>query len=225
MAQTRAQKNAVKLAEEKRIAELLNSEKETKMTEVVTTVEVEARKVVIAEDAYNLTTDQITAALAEGFIRWAGGIPRGDKATVGTRTTAVTDVTISADKSPTKKAETQPYEKLEAISAEGMVLLSGGKLEPAVLRGDEKIDPRTAEDRIKGACDHYNYGLDLEVKRMLRKALENEISGPEKAIRKLAQAMVDLKMAKNFEQALVKARKQYEEELAEGGDQTEAEAE
>jgi hypothetical protein len=55
---------------------------------------------------------------------------------------------------------------------------------------------------------------------MIRKALETEISGPEKAIRKLAQALVDLKMAKNLEQALIKARKQYEEELAAGdGDQ------
>lgn len=202
-----------------------NSEKpkETKMVEVQIET-VEARKVVIAEDAYNLTTDQIDAAIREGWIRWAGGIPRGEKATAGTRTTAVTDVTIKKDKSPTKRDETQPYEKLEAISPEGMVLLAGGKLEPAVLRGDEKVDPRTAEERIKGACDHYNYGLDLEVKRNLRKALENEISGPEKAIRKLAQALVDLKMAKNLEQAIVKARAQYEAELAEGGtDETESE--
>ena len=201
-------------------SKIVNSEVSTEQKmETVQDVQVsESRAVVTAENAYNLTTEQIQQALAENMVRWAGGIPRGEKATPGTRETSITDVTISADKSPTKKAEAQPYEKLEAISPEGMVLLSGGKLEPAVLRGDEKIDPRSDADRIKGACDFFNYGLDLEVKRNLRKALETEISGPEKAIRKLAQALVDLKMAKNLEQALVKARKQYEEELASGGD-------
>lgn len=169
------------------------------------------RAAVSAEAAYNLTSEAIEAGIAEGFIRWAGGTPT----VPGTRKTALTDVTISKDKSPTKREETQPYEKLEAITFEGMVMLAGGKAEPAVLRGEEKVDPRTAEERIKGAADHFNYGLDLEVKRNLRKALETEISGPEKAILKMAKALFELKLAKNMDAAIAKARKQYEEEMAE----------
>src|SRR5262245_52560870 len=198
--------------------------KDQKMVDQATAVQadVEAgRPVIKAESAYNLESAVIEQALADGWVRWSGGTPQ----VAGTRETAHTDVTISADKSPTKKEETQPYEKLEAITFEGMVLLAGGKAEPAVLRGDEKVDPRTAEERIKGVPDHFNYGLDLEVKRNLRKALETEISGPEKAILKMAKIMLDLKMAKNLDAAIATARKQYEEEMAEAAEgETEAAA-
>jgi hypothetical protein len=193
------------------------TDKDQKMPET-TIVEVAVRPVVTAETAYGLSTDQIDAAIKAGYIRWAGGIPRGEKKSEGSRESSVTPVTIKAGVSPTKQDETQSYEKLEAITDVGEVLLAGGKAEPAILRGDEKVDPRSPEERAKGSVDHFNYGLDLEVKRAIRKALENEISGPEKAIQRMAKVFLDLKLAKNLEQALAKARKQYEDEIAEQGE-------
>lgn len=194
-------------------------------------IEVVVRAAIKAEQVYNLSTDQIDAAIVEGWLRWSGGTP-GERnadstwinAVAGTRVTALTDVTISADKSPTKREEKLPYEKLEAVSFEGMVLLAGGKAEPAVLRGDAKLDPRSAEERIKGVPDHFNYGLDLDVKRNLRKALEGEISGPEKAIAQIAKGMLAAKMAKSLPAALAMARTQYEAFMAAEGSEETAEA-
>jgi len=191
-------------------AKLAASQQENKVENQIETVEDQARPVIKAEDVYSLSTEAIEAAIADGFIRWNGGTPES----AGTRESSVTDVTITKDKSPTKKDEDQPYEKLEALTFEGMVLLSGGKAEPAVLRGDAKVDPRKAEERVKGAPDFFNYGLDLEVKRNLRKVLEQSISGPEKGIMKMAKVLFELKMAKSMDAAIAQARAQYEANLA-----------
>lgn len=144
-----------------------------------TTTEQIERDVIPATTVYNLTQDQIDAAIEAGFI--------------GASPDAV-DVTIKADSSPTKRDEKQPYAQLVAITWEGMVLLAGGKAEPQTPRGDAKVDTRTEAEASKGAPDHFNYGLDLEVKRMLRRQLETEISGPAKVIEKTAKLMFDAKM-------------------------------
>lgn len=137
------------------------------------------REVIPASTVYNLTDEAIQAAIDAGDIAASG---------------EAVDVTIKADSSPTKKDEKQPYSKLVAITWEGMVLLSGGKAEPAHPRGDSKVDQRTEAESAKGAPDHFNYGLDLEVKRMLRRQLEVEISGPAKVIEKTAKMLFDQKM-------------------------------
>jgi hypothetical protein len=207
--------SVVTAAAESKINKTVDQENPVSTETIDQAAEVETREAIKAEDAYKITTEQIDLALSEGHVRWAGGIPRGEKQTDGDRTTALTDVTITKDKSPTKKEEVIQYEKLEAISDVGQILLSGGKLEAAVLRGDEKVDPRTEQEKLKGACDHFNYGRDLNIKRELRKMLLKQIAGPEKAIKNMAKAFLELKMAKNMEQAMIKARKEYEAGLAE----------
>jgi len=179
------------------------------------------REIISAETVYNLTTEQINDALAQGWVWWENGTPENPQ---GSREGSVTNVTLGADKSPTKLDEIQPYQKLLGITFEGMILLCGGKAEPAALRGDtKKPDLRTDAEKQAGVADHFNYGLDLEVKRPIRKALENSLAGPDKAIRKMAQALLDLKMARNMDHALEKARKQYEEEMAENAAESVAE--
>lgn len=173
---------AVKPAEVKQVA---NPAKETKVTETTTATE-SARGVIPATAVYNLSQEQIDAAIEAGEIRQG---------------TEPVDVTIKADSSPTKKDEKQPYEQLLALTWEGMVLLSGGKAEPQADRGDSKVDTRTETEKAKGAPDHFNYGLDLEVKRNLRRQLETEISGPAKVIERTAKLLFDQKMFPSLDAA------------------------
>lgn len=163
--------------------------KETKVE--TTTNEQIAREVIPATAAYNLTQDQIDSAIEQGWI-----VANPDPV----------EVTISANVSPTKQDESQPYMQLLGLTYEGFVLLSGGKSEPQTPRGDEKVDPRTDEQKQKGAPDHFNYGLDLEVKRNLRRQLEQEISGPAKVIEKMAKMMFDTKMAGSMDEARAKVK-------------------
>jgi hypothetical protein len=151
-------------------------------TEVAATT----RETIPATTVYNLTQEQIDGAIEAGWIE------AGSEAV---------DVTIKADSSPTKRDEKQPYDQLLAITWEGMVLLSGGKAERQAPRGEAKVDARTEEEKAKGAPDHFNYGLDLEVKRNLRRQLETEISGPAKVIERTAKLLFDQKMFPSLDAA------------------------
>lgn len=150
-----------------------------------TTAEV-SRNIIPATEVYNLTPDQISAALE------AGDIAEGGTVNVTIKAGALAGLT---------KDEAQPYEQLLAVTFDGMVLLSGGKQEPQTPRGEDTKDSRTDAEKAKGAPDHFNYGLDLEVKRALRKDLETAISGPSKAIEKAATALFANKLFPSLDAA------------------------
>lgn len=103
---------------------------------------------------------------------------------------AIESVKIAAKTSPTGKDENQEFDALYALDAEGMALLSGGKIEAQTPKGEGK-DERTAEQKKLGACDHFNYGRLLTVRQQVRADLEARIEGPEKAIDKLVKTNVD----------------------------------
>lgn len=184
----------------KKTGEKINSntdQKEKKMeTNETETATATGRAVIPATTAYNLTQEQIDNAIQEG---WIVANPEP------------VDVTIKADSSPTKKDEVQPYMQLLGITWEGMVLLSGGKAEPQAPRGDDKVDSRSEAEKAKGAPDHFNYGLDLEVKRALRRGLEQEISGPAKVIERAAKALFDAKLFGSLEAARAHVKAQRTE--------------
>jgi hypothetical protein len=155
-----------------------------------TTTAAEPRMRVSAVDAYSKTAAEISAAIEAGKIRNVGP----------------TDLTISAKVTKTKD-ETLVYEKLIALNFEGQSFLTGGKEEPALDLAEGAKDERTEEEKAKGACDHFNYGFDLEVKRILRGKLAELIEGPAKVIAKSAQNLVDNGIAEDMESAtaMVKA--------------------
>lgn len=100
------------------------------------------------------------------------------------------EVKISAKSSPTNKDETRAYPKLEALTAEGMAILCGGKIEPATSAPENGKDERTDDQKRTGACDYFNYGYDLSIRAKERAALESALEGPEKAIKKAVDALV-----------------------------------
>jgi len=115
---------------------------------------------------------------------------------------AIEEVTIKAKTSPTKKDEARQFDAFYALDAEGMLLLSGGKMEPATPppAGNEK-DTRTDAEKAYGACDHFNYGRLLNVRQVERGRLEASIEGPEKQIAKLVKAMIDGGLSENESEA------------------------
>ena len=114
---------------------------------------------------------------------------------------AIEEVTIKAKTSPTKKDEARPFDAFYALDAEGMLLLSGGKMEPATPAPAEGKDERTEEQKAYGACDHFNYGRLLNVRQVERGRLEASIEGPEKSIAKLVKAMIDGGLAESESEA------------------------
>lgn len=102
------------------------------------------------------------------------------------------DVKISAKSSPDGKDHTRPYPKVEALTAEGMALICGGKFEPATAKPEDGTkDERTEAEKAAGACDYFNYGYDLSIRATERSKLESELEGPEKAIAKAVKGLVE----------------------------------
>jgi hypothetical protein len=155
-----------------------------KIVSTETTAVAEPRMRVNAVTAYGKTAEEIAAAIEAGQIRNVGP----------------TDLTISAKVTKTKD-ETLVYEKLIALTYEGQAFLTGGKEEPALDLAEGAKDERTDEEKAKGACDHFNYGFDLEVKRILRGKLAELIEGPAKVIAKAAQNLIDNGIADDMETA------------------------
>jgi len=143
----------------------------------------EPRMRVSAVQAYGLTADRIQELIAAGEIANLGD----------------TELTISAKVTKTKD-ETLVYEKLIALSFNGQLALAGEKEEIATV-ATEGVE-LTPEQEAKGACDHFNYGFDLEVKRILRGKLAELIEGPAKAIAKGAQNLIDNGFAETMEEAI-----------------------
>ena len=153
----------------------IQKENSTMTTETVETVTESARAPKSAVAVYSLTEDVISAAIEAGHLRAVG----------------LENVTIGKKVSPTGKDETQAYEKLQACDLEGMVILSGGKIEPATDKPEEPAkDERTDEQKKTGACDHFNYGQDLAIRQQLRGVLAGDIEGPSKVIAKTAEGLV-----------------------------------
>lgn len=113
----------------------------------------------------------------------------------------VETVTIGAKTSPTNKDEKQEFDALYALDAEGMAILSGGKIEAQTPKPTEGKDERTDEQKRLGACDHFNYGRLLSVRQNVRTDLEDRIAGPEKAIDKTVKANMDGGMFDSIEEA------------------------
>lgn len=134
---------------------------------------------------YGLTAEAIAEAIT------AGQLSDGGK----------TDVTISAKVTKTRD-EFVTYDKLVALTFVGQALLAGGKEAPATAAPAEGKDERTEDQKAKGACDHFNYGFDLEVKRELRGKLAELIEGPAKAIAKAATTLLDQGVADTLEEAV-----------------------
>lgn len=148
--------------------------------------ETTARSVLAASAVYGVEAETLRQAIEAGFIR-----PASDPA----------EVKIKKDTSPTGKDEVQPYAKLEAVTAEGMAILTGGKIEPATPAPKEGKDERTPEQKRDGACDHFNYGLDLQIRQTIRGKLATELEGPAKTIEKLAKALLENGWADTIEDA------------------------
>jgi hypothetical protein len=162
---------------------IMTAETNTAVAEQPETAKAEPRMRVGAMQAYGLTAERI-AELVEA----------GDVANIG-----ATELTISA-KVTKAKDEVLVYEKLIALTFAGALALSGGKEEPATVatEGAELTD----EQKAKGACDHFNYGFDLEIKRILRGKLAELIEGPAKVIAKAAQNLLDNGGADDLESAV-----------------------
>lgn len=82
------------------------------------------------------------------------------------------------------------YTGYEAQNARGMVALVG-KIEPKKTKPAEGDDTRTDVEKESGACDYFNYGLDLELRAKVRAQLLSELEGPEKAITKGVKSLVE----------------------------------
>lgn len=106
----------------------------------------------------------------------------------------IEEVKVSAKISPTKKDETRAFDAFYALDAEGMLILSAGKVEPQTATDDLPKDATDAvkkELRRKGACDYFNYGRILDVRQVERGILEDSIEGAEKAINKQVKLAMD----------------------------------
>lgn len=101
---------------------------------------------------------------------------------------SIETVKITAKSSPTNKDESQEFDALYALDAQGMAILCGGKIEPQTQAPTEGEDTRTEEQKRLGACDHFNYGRILSVRQNVRSALETRLEGPEKSIEKTVKA-------------------------------------
>lgn len=78
-----------------------------------------------------------------------------------------------------------------AQNAKGMAALCNGKIAPATAKPETGKDERTDEQKAVGACDYFNYGVDLEIRQASRQGIMAKLESPEKAIEKMVKALVD----------------------------------
>lgn len=110
------------------------------------------------------------------------------------------EVEISDKASPTGKGVKREYIRCDALSAQGMSILNGGKIKPQTPKPAEGDDTRTEEEKQVGACDHHNYGRDLEVRRKIRLEMMDGLEGPEKAVKK---SVVGLRAMEHSDEEIV----------------------
>lgn len=138
--------------------------------------------------------DQIEAAIVAGDI-----VAREDTVDIGEK------------QSPTGKAATGKYRRLDAMTARGMAILCNGKIEPQTDRPAEGKDTRTEEQKAKGVCDHFNYGRDLDVRAAVRKAIIDELGGPEKGIKESVKGLLAMGETRDEIPAMIAASKKFRE--------------
>jgi hypothetical protein len=91
------------------------------------------------------------------------------------------------------KAGWKWYIRLRCVNGEGMLQMCDDKIDIATTDGEVLAKLSSKEREIaeaKGACDHCNYGMDLERRRQTRDKLMTELEGPEKLIKKVVIGMV-----------------------------------
>lgn len=100
------------------------------------------------------------------------------------------EVSISDKASPTGKGAKKEYVRLEALTAKGMGLLTGGKFAPQTPKPAEGEDKRSDDEKRPGACDYFNYGYDLDRRAPIRQSIMSTLEGPEKAVKKAVAGLV-----------------------------------
>ena len=143
------------------------------------------------------TRPTVVARTAEAIAAWIserveklgdmlkGAIAEGDVVA------SIREVYISPKASPTKVEASQEYLGLDAQNAKGMHAMNNGRIRPAKVwdKDADKQDPRTAEEKLYGACDWHNYGYDLNVRQGIRQQLMATLEGPEKAIANVVKSL------------------------------------
>jgi hypothetical protein len=85
------------------------------------------------------------------------------------------------------------YIRLRALTGEGMMLATNGKMDLQET-DSEKLAAMTPADRAfaeqKGIIDHFNYGLDLDRRRQNRGKLTQSLEGPGKLIKRVVVGML-----------------------------------
>jgi hypothetical protein len=110
------------------------------------------------------------------------------------------EVTVSAKASPDGKEHKRGYTALRPQTFNGMLVLAGGKVEPATPKPEGK-DDRTAEQKQAGACEYFADAYDLEVRAKIRAQIIASLDGPDKAIAKAVASLTTLVEAGYMTQA------------------------
>ena len=142
--------------------------------------------------------------MTSAIIRFVSTLPDAIMAAITSKDLRheIGEVKISAKVSPTKKDEKTSYDALFPLTAQGMAVLCGGKLEAQTPRPTEGKDERSKEQRRKGAADYMGYGYDLERRAAVRGDLISGLEGPEKRDNAAAKALVASGAFESAEEAL-----------------------
>lgn len=104
---------------------------------------------------------------------------------------AITDGHVIADVGLVKRKDAgMQYVRLQAKTADGCALISGGNLEPKWVKKDDVDVDETNGDNV---VNHYNYGKDLKVRNLLTQRLAALVEGPDKALEAAARNIAKAK--------------------------------
>jgi hypothetical protein len=78
----------------------------------------------------------------------------------------------------------------EALNGKGMAALCNGKIEPQTPKPETGKDERTDAEKAIGACDRFNYAVDLEFRTPARAFIMGKLESPDKVIEKAAETLV-----------------------------------
>lgn len=138
----------------------------------------------------NIESDMVKAAIASGDVRI---VPKAVKVTAAALKTAkIPAETVKASGLPTNSEGDiiLPIEVPEALTGKGMAALCNGKIVPQTPKPEDGKDERTDEQKAIGACDRFNYAVDLEFRTPGRAFIMGKLESPEKVIEKAAETFV-----------------------------------
>jgi hypothetical protein len=142
----------------------------------------------VTDDSF--LSDMAEAAIKAGDVREVGKVITVSAKAL--KTAKIPIETVKAAGLPTN-AEGDivlPVTMLEGVNGKGMAALFAGKIAPRDRAPEEGKDERTDEQKTRGACDPFNYALDLEFRQAGRAYIMGKLESPEKAIEKAAEALV-----------------------------------